>query len=131
MKKLAFFAFCVLHCYNALSQEVFAKEGVAIRGYDPVAYFIESKPTKGSDQFQFEWKGATWKFANAENLKEFKSNPEKYAPQFGGYCAYGTAEGHKAPTSPDAWTIVDGKLFLNYDLDVRALWNEDQQKFIE
>src|SRR5687767_13722343 len=111
--------------------EVFMKSGEAIHGYDPVAYFKENKPVKGNDQFTYTWKGAKWKFSSAQNLKDFKADPEKYAPQFGGYCAYGVSDDHKASTSPDAWTIVNGKLYLNYDTDVRKLWNEDQQGHIE
>ena len=83
-------------------REVFIKSDVAIQGYDPVAYFKESKPVKGKTEISYTWKQATWLFASQQNLDDFKSNPEKFAPQFGGYCAYGMAEGHKAPTSPDA-----------------------------
>jgi hypothetical protein len=111
-------------------QEVFVKSGDAIRGYDPVAYFNEGKPVQGTDDLTFVWKDATWKFASEANLKSFKEDPEKFAPQFGGYCAYGMMKGYKAPTSPDAWTIVDGKLYLNYNKDVRSLWNEKQQEYI-
>jgi predicted lipoprotein len=64
-------------------------------------------------------------------MEIFKANPEKYAPRYGGFCAYGTADGHKAPTSPDAWTIVDGKLYLNYDKSVQSLWKKDQQGYIQ
>ena len=105
-------------------------DGVAIRGYDPVSYFSDGAPVPGSDAFTFEWKNATWKFATAENMAIFKSDPEKYAPQFGGYCAYGVADDHKASTSPDAWTIVDGKLYLNYNKDVQTLWKSKQDGFI-
>jgi YHS domain-containing protein len=110
---------------------VFVKSGEAIRGYDPVAYFKENKPVKGNDSFTFSWQGAKWKFASQQNLNDFKSNPEKYAPQFGGYCAYGVSDNHKASTSPEAWTIVNGKLYLNYDTDVQKLWKEDQQMHIQ
>jgi YHS domain-containing protein len=111
--------------------EVFIKSDGAIQGYDPVAYFKESKPVKGKKEFQHEWKGATWYFSSAQNLKDFKAAPEKYAPQYGGYCAWGMSRGYKAPTSADAWTIVDGKLYLNYNTDVRKKWNEDQKGNIE
>ena len=72
-----------------------------------------------------------WNFSNSRNLDEFKSNPVAFAPQYGGYCAYGVADGHKAPTSPDAWTIVDGKLFLNYNKEVKVLWQKDQPGYIK
>jgi YHS domain-containing protein len=111
--------------------EVFTKSGEAIGGYDPVAYFKENKPVKGKTEFGFSWKGADWLFASDQNLEIFKANPEKYAPRYGGFCAYGTADGHKAPTSPDAWTIVDGKLYLNYDKSVQSLWKKDQQGYIQ
>jgi len=112
-------------------REVFIKSNAAIQGYDPVAYFEESKPVKGKSELSYSWKQATWHFASKQNLDDFKSNPEKYAPQFGGYCAYGMAEGHKALTSPDAWTILDAKLYLNYNKDVKELWNKDRPGNIE
>jgi hypothetical protein len=65
------------------------------------------------------------------NLDAFKLTPEKYAPQFGGYCAYGVSDDHKSPTDPDAWTIVDGKLYLNYNADVKTLWTKDQAGLIQ
>lgn len=104
---------------------VFSPDGVAIRGYDPVAYFTESKPVKGSDAHTAEWNGARWKFATAANRTLFLADPEKYAPQYGGYCAYGTAKGHLAPTQPSAWAVIDGKLYLNYDERVRRHWQKD------
>ncbi len=116
----------------AFSQkEVFTKSSLAIQGYDPVAYFKESKPVKGKKEFSHSWKGAVWNFSNAQNLADFKTDPERYAPQFGGYCAYGVADGHKAPTAPDAWTIVDNKLYLNYDKSVRDMWNKSQSAYIK
>ncbi len=104
---------------------LFATGDGAIRGHDPVAYFTEGKPTKGSNDYTFEWKGEKFRFASAENLALFKANPEKYAPQYGGYCAYAVSEGYTASTVPEAWTIVDGKLYLNYSLGVRKRWSKD------
>ncbi len=104
---------------------VFATSDGAIRGYDPVAYFTEGKPTKGSDQYTFEWKGEKFKFASAENLALFEANPKKHAPQFGGYCAYAMSQGYTASTVAEAWTIVDDKLYLNYSLGVRNRWRRD------
>ena len=114
----------------AQKSEIFIKGDAAIRGYDPVAYFTMGKPVMGSKQLSYQWKGANWYFANEENLSAFKATPEKYAPQYGGYCAYGLAEGHKAPIDPDAWTIVNGKLYLNYDKDIQSTWKKDQPKYI-
>jgi YHS domain-containing protein len=110
---------------------VFTNEAGAISGYDPVAYFKEGKPVKGNPKFSYTWKDATWHFANQENQAAFQANPEKFAPQFGGYCAYGMSEGHKAPTNPQAWTIVDDKLYLNYNPDVKTLWNKKQSENIK
>jgi len=99
---------------------------VAIRGYDPVAYFTTGKATKGDSDHSFEWTGANWYFDSEENRNLFKANPEKYAPQFGGYCAYAVAKNSTAKTDPEAWTIVDGKLYLNYSKKIRDQWKEDQ-----
>jgi YHS domain-containing protein len=115
----------------AQSTEIFSNKKGAINGYDAVAYFKENKPIKGDTQFNYQWKDANWYFSSKENLETFKENPEKHIPQYGGYCAYGTSEGHKAPTQPDAWTIVDGKLYLNYNKDVKALWSKNQSELIK
>ena len=104
---------------------IFTTSEGAIRGYDPVAYFTESNPIEGSDKHTFEWKGATFKFASAENLALFEANPEKYAPQYGGYCAYAVSKGYTASIEPEAWNIVEGKLYLNYSLGIRKRWRED------
>lgn len=101
---------------------VFATSDGAIRGYDPVAYFTEGKPTKGNNDYTFEWMGEKFKFASAENLALFEADPEKYAPQYGGYCAYAVSEGYTASTVAEAWTVVDDKLYLNYSLGVRSRW---------
>ncbi len=104
--------------------------GLAIRGYDPVAYFSDGRPVEGSGEHSFEWKGATWRFASAENRKRFAADPQRYAPQYGGYCAYAVAHGTTAATDPEAWRIVDDKLYLNLDRDIQALWVEDISGFI-
>jgi len=111
--------------------EVFVTAKGAIDGYDAVAYFTEGMPVKGEVQFTYLWRGASWYFSSAANLEKFRAEPGKYAPQYGGYCAYGTAEGHKAPTQPDAWTIVAGKLYLNYNRDVKDIWSKDRSNFIK
>jgi YHS domain-containing protein len=99
--------------------------GVAIKGYDPVAYFSMSKPVIGKQDFMYEWKGAIWKFSSEEHKKMFMENPEKYAPRYGGYCAYGVAVNDLFDILPEAWTIVDGSLYLNKNLEVRDLWRKD------
>ena len=120
-------------CFTVSAQqsEVFVKDNAAISGYDAVAYFKEGKPVKGSTDFSVTYRGATWLFANKANADLFKATPEKYEPQYGGYCAYGCSQWHKAKTSPDALTIVNGKLYLNYNTDVKAMWSKDQQSYIK
>jgi hypothetical protein len=110
---------------QAQHSKINTTNGVAIKGYDPVAYFLQHKAVEGSDNYIFDWSGSKWKFMSQSNLDSFKLAPEKYAPQYGGYCAYGCSEGHKAPTDPDAWTIADNKLYLNYSLKVKELWIKD------
>lgn len=106
-----------------------APEG-AIHGYDPVAYFKQRKAVQGEKNLTYSWSGADWHFSTQQNLDSFKTNPEKYAPQYGGYCAFGLADGHKAPTEPEAWTISGDKLYLNYNKDVQVLWKKKQQEYI-
>jgi YHS domain-containing protein len=107
------------------------RSGVALKAHDPVAYFTLSKPVKGSAQFSQAWMGATWWFATAENRDLFSANPEKYAPQFGGYCAWAVSQGYTAEIDPEAWKLVDGKLYLNYSKQVQKKWEQDVSKRIE
>jgi YHS domain-containing protein len=111
----------------AVSPEIFAdaKTGVAINGYDPVAYFTQNMPVEGSEQFNYSWKGAKWLFSSEENKNLFAAEPQKYAPQYGGYCAYAVSRGSIAPTDPQAFSIVDDKLYLNFSLSVRKRWSKD------
>ncbi len=117
----------ILFAPAALAQKapVFSDRSGAIRGHDPVAYFDQKGPVKGSKQFSHDWRGTTWHFASAENRDRFAAAPEKYAPQYGGYCAYAVSQGYTADIDPAAWSIVDGKLFLNYSLSVRERWRKD------
>ena len=116
---------------NAQKAEIFNKGGQAINGYDPVAYFLQGKPVKGVQNLSYQWKDATWYFSSQQNLEAFRTAPEKYAPQYGGYCAYGLSDGHKASTEPDAWTIVNGKLYLNYNTNVRSEWSRNREERIK
>jgi hypothetical protein len=109
---------------------IYSDSNGAIRGYDPVAYFAEGRPVMGSRELTHQWKGATWRFASAQNRERFAAAPEKYAPQYGGYCAYGVASGYAVKIEPDAWRVVDGKLYLNYDKSVQATWTSDIQGYI-
>jgi len=104
--------------------------GLAMHGYDPVAYFDEGAPREGSKQFSYEWKGATWRFASAEHRDRFRADPEAYAPRYGGYCAYAVAHGQTADGDPAQWAIVDGALYLNLDADVKRRWEADRARFI-
>lgn len=106
------------------------KQGVAIEGYDPVAYFTDGKPVKGDPKLKEEWGGSTWQFVSAAHRDLFAQDPGKYAPQYGGYCAYAVSEGYTAKIDPKAWKVVDGKLYLNYSLGVRETWQKDQDRRI-
>ena len=107
------------------------KNQVAIEGYDPVAYFEDHKPVKGSDEFKFKFENAIYQFASQAHLNTFKKNPKKYVPEYGGFCAYGVSRGYAVGIDPDAWSIVDGKLYLNYSLKVQKTWNEDKPGYIK
>jgi YHS domain-containing protein len=104
--------------------------GVAIKGYDPVAFFKQNKPVRGNDDLRFDYKGSTFVFASAENRAAFAADPVKYAPQYGGYCAFGTARGYKADIDPSTFTVVDGRLYLNYNTQVQKEWAGDRARFI-
>ena len=102
-----------------------SSSGLAIRGTDPVAYFTEGEAVAGNSEYQTEWNGAVWQFASAENQELFESDPEAYAPQYGGYCAKAMSEGNVVSVDPEAWKIVDDKLYLNYSKGVQQQWLED------
>lgn len=105
-------------------------EGVAIKGYDPVAYFNEGAPRKGKPEFAATHGGVEWRFASAENMAKFEADPEKYIPAYGGYCAYGVAQGYLVKIEPDAWAIRDGKLYLNYDQSIQKDWAANPGEYI-
>jgi YHS domain-containing protein len=117
-------------CSSTIAPINATSDGVAIKGYDPVAYFTEGRPVKGKTEFQFEWQGAKWRFASAEHRDLFKADPGKYAPQYGGYCAYAVSQGKTADIDPGAWNIVDGKLYLNLSTDVQKIWSSDIPGYI-
>ncbi len=114
-----------------LSGKSFSTKNGAIDGYDVVAYFTDAKPVKGTKHFALQWNEAIWYFASADHQALFKANPQKYAPQFGGFCAYGVSKGYKVKIEPEAWDILDGKLYLNYDLDVQKTWRKDRPGYIQ
>jgi len=107
-----------------------AENDLAVRGFDTVALFTEGELTEGRPEFSHQWKGADWRFSSMENLEKFKTAPEKYAPQFGGYCSYAVSHGYTADGDPATWKIVEGKLYLNYNQKAKELWEKEQEKFI-
>ena len=115
---------------SASAGEFFEKNGVALRGYDPVAYFKDNQPIKGVAAYTAEYRGSSFHFASQASRDAFAADPAKYAPQYGGFCAYGAASGYKAAIDPAAFTVVNGKLYLNYDRAVQKEWNKDVPGFI-
>jgi YHS domain-containing protein len=105
-------------------------EGVAIKGYDPVAYFTMNKPVKGSPSHRATHDGATYWFASTEHQQAFAAQPAKYVPQYGGYCAFGVAKGAKPDIDPTAFSVTDGKLYLNLNPDVQSRWLKDVPGYI-
>ncbi len=117
---------------NTLKNSLFGgSTDTAINGYDTVAYFTLSKPVKGLDSLVTEWMGAKWKFSSQAHLDLFKAAPEKYAPQYGGYCAFGVSRGYLVKVEPDQFTVREGKLYLNYDADVQKQWLKDPAGYIK
>jgi YHS domain-containing protein len=112
---------------QARSPEIYTGilSSTAVGGYDPVAYFKDGKPVAGKSDITWTWKGATWRFASAENREAFRQKPEAYAPAYGGYCAWAVSQGYTAKGDPNYWKIVDGRLYLNYDGRVQKDWEKD------
>jgi hypothetical protein len=100
-------------------------DGLAVKGYDVVAYAVDGTAIKGSPQFQHTWNDAVWRFASAANRERFIANPDRYAPQFGGYCSWAVSRNYTADVDPQAWRIVDGRLYLNYSKSVQRRWEQD------
>lgn len=115
---------------TALAGDFYEKDGVAIKGYDPVAYFTDNKPVKGSPAYKAEYEGSVFHFVSQANRDAFATNPAKYTPQYNGFCAFGTAGGYKAAIDPAAFTIVNKKLYLNYNQEVRKKWSTDIPGFV-
>jgi hypothetical protein len=110
---------------GAAKPESYLSRGVALGGYDAVAYFTDSRAVRGDEQFEVEWKGARWRFRSAEHRDQFRAEPARYAPQFGGYCAWAVQKGYTASGDPLAWSVVAGRLYLNYSISVRDMWAQD------
>jgi hypothetical protein len=134
MKKsilILFVAFLSATTFAQTTKHINQKNNVAIQGYDPVAYFESSKAIEGIKEINSEYKGTIYQFSSESNKVLFLKNPEYYLPQFGGFCAYGMSEGYEAPIQPEAFTIVDNKLFLNYNLKVKEMWSKDREERIK
>ncbi|MEO0914481.1 MAG: YHS domain-containing (seleno)protein [Pseudomonadota bacterium] len=110
---------------RAATPAIYANDGIAIDGTDAVAYFREGRPVAGEASIAHSWNGVTWHFSTEENRAAFAADPEAYAPQYGGYCAYAVSEGYTASTVPEAWRIVDGKLYLNFSRRIQRRWERD------
>jgi len=108
-----------------------ASDGLAVGGYDVIAYFVQGKPVRGSAKYELMLRGATWRFASAESKARFQANPYAYTPQFGGYCAWAVSQGYLASGDPEQWKIVDGKLYLNFNARAKELWEADQEDSIK
>ena len=106
-------------------------DGVAIKGYDTVAYFTENRAVKGKAEFTHSWRDVEWRFDNAHHQQLFATDPERYAPQFGGFCALGLAKGKVVVADPEAWTIIDDKLYIKFNEDARDRWRADKTARIE
>ena len=140
MRHLIFLAAAGLAAVIPASTPAFAKpspevsveaDGLAARGYDVTTYFTQGKPVRGSVAHQLWHKGATWRFASAQNLARFKADPAAFEPQFGGYCAWAVSQGYVAPGDPEQWKIVNGKLYLNFNARAKELWEADQAEAIK
>jgi len=131
---LMFVTIALLYTTSALASESPVYTGLLSNtgagGYDTVSYFESGQPTKGSSEYTTQYQGATWRFANAENLARFKENPERFAPVYGGYCAWAVSQGDLAKGDPKHWSIRDGRLYLNYNQSVQDQWLEDPDGFI-
>jgi YHS domain-containing protein len=129
---LGFAALCILLASQfSYAGDFYARNGAAIEGSDAVAYFTENRPVQGVKEIMLEYKGSMFLFASSANRDKFKASPESYMPQFNGYCAYGAAGGYKAKIDPRAFSVVDGKLYLNYNAAVKTMWNKDVGGYID
>lgn len=130
-KTIGLFVGIIVALQVSAQTDIFAPGGKALNGYDVVAFFKAAQPVKGADSLSAEWEGVRWLFSTRDNLDAFRADPAKYAPQYGGYCAYGTAGNHKSPTQPDTWTIVNDKLYFNYNQKVKEMWSKGRDSLIK
>ena len=118
-------------CYLFSIKSIDTVDNRALRGYDPVAYFTMNQAMAGKPEFSHKWKGAVWQFVSEEHKQSFQTNPEKYAPAYGGYCSYGMSWGFTFDGDPEAWTIYNNKLYLNNSPDVNQTWRTDKDNYIQ
>ena len=130
-RRLLITLFASIIALPVVAGEFFEVDGVALRGYDPVAYFVEGQPVKGLPVHSYRYRDSLFQFSTAENQRKFAADPAKYAPQFGGFCALGTANGYKVRTEPDAFKVVGGRLYFNYNRKVLELWTQDEPGYIK
>lgn len=130
-RKALALAFVLMFSNGMADTLQYSTENGAIDGYDPVSYFADGRAERGSADITAEWNGAVWRFASDAHRRLFVENPEKYAPQYGGYCALGMAHGGDVPTNPEAWTIHEGKLYLNMIEEVTITWRYNPDKLIQ
>lgn len=136
MSRLSLWIFClalVIPVSNAQAQTAGAKvlvnvdkRGVALQGYDAVSFFADGRPAKGDPSLSARYEGATWYFSTPEHKAAFEAMPERYAPAFGGFCAYGASRGYTASVEINTWQIVAGRLLLNYSQSVRRKFDSNQ-----
>ncbi len=116
---------------HAVAGEYFERNGIAIQGYDPVAYFQMGRPVQGSPDFKLQHKGSEFHFSSQANRNAFAADPDRYSPQYNGFCAFGMASGYKAAIQPTAFTVVNGKLYLNYNADIQKKWGTDVSGYVK
>ncbi len=132
MERRAFIALALAAAFAppARADQFNARGGLAIGGYDPVAYFTQGRARRGANMHYLDWADSRWLFLSAAHRDAFAADPERYAPRYGGWCAYGMANGYKAPIDAEAWSIVDGRLYLNYSKSIRRTWLDDVPGFL-
>ncbi len=130
---IAFYSLLWLSVIEARNADINTnKEKFAISGYDPVAYFTQKKAIKGSKKYKYKWREATWLFSSNKNKRLFKKNPKKYAPVYGGYCAYAVSRNYSQVTRPDtAWTIYKDRLYLNFNKKIKKIWSSKKNSYIK
>jgi hypothetical protein len=104
---------------------------LALKGYDPVAYFTEGRPVEGRKEFAHAYADANWRFASEAHRDLFKADPERYAPQYGGFCAWGISQEKFFDGDPQVWKVINGKLYVNYNKEIEKAWEQDVPGFID